>query len=196
MGGEGAPVGYHHGNLREALVDAALTLIAEKGASALTLREVARRSGVSHAAPYRHFADKNALVAAVAEEGFRLQQEAIAEVVADAEDPVDALRRSGRAYLRFALAHPAHYRVMFGRKVEHEANEALAQTARGAFAQLRLLVESGIAAGALVEEEPEAIARVLWAQVHGLTMLILDGLLAEDVDIDLGTRLLMNGLLR
>src|SRR5437879_2813384 len=96
---------YHHGNLRQALVDAALELIEERGVSALTLREVARRVGVTHAAPQRHFADRAALVAAVAEEGFRGLGAHVAVVRASARTPAQRLRALGVAYVEYALAH-------------------------------------------------------------------------------------------
>src|SRR5262245_23788463 len=104
---------YHHGDLRRALLDAALEILAEGGAAGLTLREVARRAGVTHAAPYRHFEDKAALLAAVAEEGFRA---VYAEMLARSErvkDPVERLYQIGAAYVLFAVTHPAHFRVMF-----------------------------------------------------------------------------------
>src|SRR4051794_27635084 len=121
---------YHHGDLQRALVDAAVALLAEGGAAAVTLREVARRAGVTHAAPYRHFADKAALLAAVAEEGFRALHDAVARAGAEApDDPLARLAASGQAYLRFAMSHPAHYRVMFGPDVaarEHPELEGAA----------------------------------------------------------------------
>jgi AcrR family transcriptional regulator len=107
---------YHHGNLPQALRDAALALINEAGADALTLRGAAKRAGVSQAAPYRHFRNKEALLAAVAEEGFRAMAEAMGRRAAPHRaDPAGRLRALGRAYVEFATRHPAHFRVMFGR---------------------------------------------------------------------------------
>src|SRR5207244_11860231 len=103
---------YHHGNLRQALIDAALELIEERGVSALTLREVARQVGVTHAAPQRHFADRAALVAAVAEQGFRGLAAHVASVRGSARTPAQRLRALGVAYVEYALAHTAHLRVM------------------------------------------------------------------------------------
>src|SRR2546428_10887865 len=108
---------YHHGNLRQALIDAALELIEERGVPALTLREVARRVGVTHAAPQRHFAGRAALVAAVAEQGFRGLGAHVAAVRASARTPAQQLRALGVAYVEYALAHPAHLRVMFSPEV-------------------------------------------------------------------------------
>src|SRR5258708_6887496 len=108
---------YHHGDLRRALLDAALALLEKSGVEALTLREGARRVGVTAGAPYHHFADKEAIVASVAEEGFVELGEAMA-AARDAADPASRLGAMGRSYVRFAVAHPAHFRVMFGKMVD------------------------------------------------------------------------------
>ncbi|HSE40939.1 MAG TPA: TetR/AcrR family transcriptional regulator, partial [Acidobacteriota bacterium] len=105
---------YHHGDLKNALVETAAKLVAEHGAGSVSLREVARAAGVSHAAPYHHFKDKNGLLAAVAEEGFRrfdtYQERALR---AAPSEPSERLRALGRAYVRFALSNPHFFRVMF-----------------------------------------------------------------------------------
>src|SRR5437763_11993969 len=104
---------YHHGNLREALVEAALALVEERGSPEFTLREVDRRVGVTHAAPQRHFEDRAALVAAVAEEGFRELRAHVDRGVARARDPAARLHALGVGYVQFALRNPAHFRVMY-----------------------------------------------------------------------------------
>jgi AcrR family transcriptional regulator len=106
---------YHHGNLRQALIDATLELIEREDVAAVSLREVARRAGVTYGAPYHHFKDKSELLAAVAEEGFRkLFEDVAAAMVRRAADPVGArLAVAAEAYVRFATKHAAHYRVMF-----------------------------------------------------------------------------------
>jgi AcrR family transcriptional regulator len=176
---------YHHGDLRRALVDAAVPLLRTGGAEALTLRAVAREAGVSQTAPYRHFADRAALVAAVAEDGFR---RLLARLTAAARAPG---RTTGRAqhtargglqaialaYVRFALDHPEEYRVMFGREVA--ATPAAPGSARqDVFALLR----SGIATlqeqGLVREGDASTMALSAWSLVHGLAMLALDGQLA------------------
>src|SRR2546423_1968360 len=106
---------YHHGNLREALIEAALSLVEERGSPEFTLREGARGVGVTHAAPQRHFEDRAALVAAVAEQGFhglRAHVERVA-VTSHRRDPAERLHALGVAYVQFAVANPAHFRVMF-----------------------------------------------------------------------------------
>jgi AcrR family transcriptional regulator len=104
---------YHHGNLREALLKAAIRLIAEVGPAAFTLREVARRAGVSHNAPYRHFRDKDDLLAAVAAQGFRELTQAMLDAAARQSDTLQRLKHSGLAYVTFALRRPEHFTVMF-----------------------------------------------------------------------------------
>jgi len=171
---------YHHGDLRHALIEASLALIAEEGFAALTLREVARRAGVTHAAPYRHFADKEALLAAVAEEGFRTMAAQMRERMATENSPTQRLSACGVAYVLFAIQHPAHFRVMFGphftRRVDHEK---LAQEGGNAFG---LLVQSLIEAqkaGEVREGEPLPLALMAWSLVHGLASLLVDGQLQQ-----------------
>jgi AcrR family transcriptional regulator len=166
---------YHHGNLRAALIEAALTLVAEQGADALTLRAAARLAGVSQAAPYRHFADKDALLAAVAEEGFRAMSEAMRRRRDAGETPLERLRAVGLEYVTFATEHPAHFRVMFGRVVADRARyPALDEAAAETFG---LLVD-GIAAcqqeGMVREGDPRELALTAWSVVHGCSMLAVD----------------------
>jgi AcrR family transcriptional regulator len=197
--------GYHHGDLRRALIEASLALIAEEGFSALTLREVARRAGVTHAAPYRHFPDKEALLAAVAEEGFRAMASLMRERMDKERGPVERLGACGVAYVLFAVQHPAHFRVMFGphftKPTDHEG---LAKEGSNAFG---LLVQSIIQcqqAGVLREGEPMPLALMAWSQVHGLASLLVDQQLQEALQqgataeqlAQFQTRLLIEGLRR
>jgi len=167
---------YHHGDLRRSLLDGALSLIELEGVAALSLREVARRIGVSHAAPHHHFENKTLLLCAVAEEGFRaLNAEMVAAVGLVSSEPAERLHAIGVAYVRFAAAHPAHFRVMFsaevsGRQSTHSLREASAAT----FAQLT----SGLLAAGLTEEAARDAALMAWSAVHGLAMLWIEGQLA------------------
>src|SRR5580704_14448362 len=105
---------YHHGDLYRVLIATALKLVEESDVSALTLREVARRAGVTHGAPYHHFRNKAALVAALAEEGYRaLYTEQLQAAAKAGADPIARLQAIGLAYVRFAIHHPGHFRVMF-----------------------------------------------------------------------------------
>ena len=195
---------YHHGDLRQALLDAALPLLREGGPAALTLRAVARAAGVSQTAPYRHFADRSALVAAVADDGFRrLQTQLIAAVTAPAETlgkaPETArggLQALAMAYVRFALAHPAEYRVMFGAEV---AAAPKGSGRQGVFEFLRTGIDMLKQQGLVADGDSHAMALTAWALVHGLVMLALDGQLfganadPEELTIT-ATELLMFGM--
>jgi AcrR family transcriptional regulator len=163
---------YHHGDLRRALVDEALTLLRKRSAAELSLREVARSAGVTANAPYRHFPDKQALLAAVAEEGFRILRQACQAAKGSGETRVTAM---GKAYLQFARSHPHLYRVMFGNDLrDWQAYESLCATADSTFA---VLVEAVASAYRLDAGRATTEAVVNWATVHGYAMLEIDGAL-------------------
>jgi len=171
---------YHHGNLREAITAAALEIISEEGPAALSLREAARRAGVSQAAPYRHFDSKEALVAAVAEEGFR-RMGAVMEraLIGAGPDPVERLQELGVAYVRFAAENASYYRVMFGPQIPVRKNYPGLSAASAATFQL--LVDGMAAiekAGVAAKGTPLDHALAAWSLVHGLSSLIVDGQLA------------------
>ena len=168
---------YHHGDLRQALIDSALALIQEKqDAKTLSMREVARQAGVSNAAPYRHFADKDALLAAVAVKGFRILTGYLREGVNSVPgEPLQQLQASGVAYVKFAIAHPSYYRVMFsafqpGDAKSPELNEA----GLDAFGVLVEVIASGQAVGQVRPGEARQLAWVAWSLVHGLAMLAIE----------------------
>lgn len=172
---------YHHGNLPAALIEAALALIVEKGPEALTIREVAARAGVSHAAPYRHFADKSALMAAMAKEGFDLMVARMHHRMgAYPDDALLRLKYCGIGYIEFAMAHPAHYRVMFGPQLDQRtAPEALKQSAATSFQTLFDAITACQAAGVMQAGDPMAMALAAWSMVHGFSMLLIDRLVQE-----------------
>ncbi len=167
---------YHHGDLRNALIEAGLEVLLANGAAALNLREVARRAGVSHAAPYRHFADKQALIAAIARDGFVTLLERINGAIdTSADDPRVQLLAVGHAYVRFAVERPGHLRVMFGMSnAEREADAALAATAKLSFAPLVGIIKRGQDAGVVRPGDPVQLALVTWSAMHGLALLIVD----------------------
>jgi AcrR family transcriptional regulator len=167
---------YHHGDLRQALINAALTIILEdRDAANVSLREVARRVGVSQAAPYRHFADKNALLAAVAEEGFQRLLTALRVEACPDVNPLVRLQSSGVSYVKFAIAHPAHYRVMFSTfQVGQGNNSSLNAVAGEAFAVMMEAISAGQAMGAIQPGNPRQLAWVTWSLVHGLALLLID----------------------
>jgi len=166
---------YHHGDLRSALLDAAVAAIAESGLPSLSLRECARRVGVSHAAPYRHFEDKRALLMAIATQGFQWLTAAGRAAIDEVEDPKSRLDAYGAAYVRFAFEHPVHHRVMFS--VELGPIQAdLEQISGGAFGLLLECAAGLVGPG----EDPELAAVAAWSLTHGLAMLILDGRIPAD----------------
>ncbi|MEL6384596.1 MAG: TetR/AcrR family transcriptional regulator [Cyanobacteria bacterium J06626_18] len=194
---------YHHGDLRLSLIQAALALITEKKeAKTLSLREVARRVGVSHTAPYRHFADKNALLAAVAEEGFHILKRYLQTSLE--ETPSDALLRlqtGGVAYVKFAISHPAHYRVMFGAFQPDNSDYPSLNAAGGeAFAVLSDAIAREQATGKVKAGDTQRLSWVAWSLVHGLAMLLIEGQLplSDEQEIvaltELATRSLNQGL--
>lgn len=168
---------YHHGDLRRALLEGAIELLAEGGPANLTMRGAAQRAGVSPAAPYRHFTDKREMLATVAEEGFLALGRACDEVLsASSADPIDAFWRHGVAYVRFAIENPAHYRVMFGPEIpDKRAYEGLYKAALAAYEGLRSSLRAFVAAGLFGEEEVELRAMRSWSVVHGLASLFIDG---------------------
>src|SRR6201988_4041694 len=138
--------GYHHGNLKEALVRAALELIAQKGPAGFTFAEAARWAGVSPAAPYRHFRDRDELLASVAQRGFEKFAAALARAWDDGRPhPFKAFERVGRAYLEFARAEPALYSAMFEAGIPLETNSELREAGERAFAVLRSATERLVA---------------------------------------------------
>jgi len=172
---------YHHGNLREGLLTAARQLIKSGGLDALTLRAAARQAGVSHNAPYRHFADKDALIAAVAESGFAaLHSRMVSQMASQSAAPVLSLSACGQAYLEFALEDADRYRLMFGPQLRKEEHPGVQGFALSAFQCLLIAVTRCMEAGAIETGEPPMdIALFLWAQVHGLAMLAIDGQLGS-----------------
>lgn len=168
---------YHHGNLAETLVAAALALIEAEGLAALNLRELARRSGVSATAVYRHFDDKDQLLAAVAAEGFARLGAAFDAALAThaTAPPLDRLRALGAAYVDFALAHPSLYRLMFGSSPADPARSLrLREEGSRAFARLAAAAAACCSPGA-APPAVTAAAVAAWSLVHGYALLRLDG---------------------
>jgi AcrR family transcriptional regulator len=164
------------GSLRDTLVDAAVALIARKGPQGFSLREVARRARVSEAAPYWHFADREALLAAVAERGFEEMAKGMMEIWSRKAEPAERFRALGIGYVRFALAHPSYLRVMFGSEVPDKAEHpALAAAGDRTFTLLVRAIEECQAVGQVRAGDPRALAVAAWSFVHGLAALLVDG---------------------
>jgi AcrR family transcriptional regulator len=179
---------YHHGNLRRALLDEALATIRAEGVEGLTLREIGARLGVSRTALYRHFADKGALLEAVATEGFRTLREKLVEAREGGRGRA-GLDAMGVAYVRFAVANSSHYRVMFGGFVDPEDRESeLATEGAGAF-QALVDALTALQRDSLVRaDDTVTMASFVWAVVHGVAMLGIDGQMRETVEIEQLTR--------
>ncbi len=168
--------GYHHGNLREALIQAALDLIAQKGPAGFTFADAARSAGVSAAAPYRHFRDRDALIADVARRGFELFAEHLARAWNDGNpDPLTAFENVGRAYLAFARDEPAYYSAMFEAGLSSD-EPALRQAGERSFAVLRHAAEI-LCARLPPDRRPPALMVSLhvWALSHGVASLFARG---------------------
>jgi AcrR family transcriptional regulator len=169
---------YHHGNLRTELLEHAERVLAERGAGALSLRELARDIGVSHGAPRRHFADKQALLDALAEDGFdRLGAELRASVARAPAGFAPRLTALANAYIRFATEHAALVEVMFAVKHRPGAGASLAAAGERAFEGPLSLVADAQAAGEVVPGDPEGVSMVAWAALQGLAMLANSGMI-------------------
>ncbi|MEU2234324.1 TetR/AcrR family transcriptional regulator [Streptomyces vietnamensis] len=163
---------YHHGDLRQAILAAALDVIAAEGPGALSLRDLARRAGVSHAAPAHHFKDRTGLLTAIATQGYGL----LAEALADAPD----LRERGVRYVRFAVAHPAHFQVMFQPDLHRADDPELLAAKERAATELR----AGVTALPAGTDAPRDTGVAAWSLAHGFATLLL----TRNLDAPLGGR--------
>jgi AcrR family transcriptional regulator len=171
---------YHHGNLRRALLDEALATIRAEGVDGLTLREIGARLGVSRTALYRHFADKRALLAAVATEGFRTLRQRLVTAWEEGGRGRAAFDSMGVAYVHFAVTNPSHYRVMFGGFVDPKTSEPELDAEAGGAFQALVDALAALQRDALVRRDDTVqVARFAWAVVHGVAMLGIDGQLPE-----------------
>ncbi len=172
-GGPGGPRAYHHGNLKEALVRAALELIAEKGPAGFTFADAARWAGVSPAAPYRHFRDRDELIADVARRGFDLFTAALAKAWDEGRpELMQAFDRLGRAYLDFARLQPAYYSAMFEAGVALDTDPQLRAASEAAFAVLRSAAERLVALMPTQGRPPALmVALHVWSMTHGIASL-------------------------
>jgi AcrR family transcriptional regulator len=182
------PKPYHHGNLREALLNAALRLISEVGPMAFTLREVARRAGVSHNAPYRHFRDRDELMAAVSTQGYAELTRAMLDAVKQESGALTRLKLAGLAYVKFALRRPEHFTVMFDApasklseklcfnpsKMKSKYPEA-AEAAEESFRTLLSFVAACQNEGVLPPGDTKEMALLAWSMVHGVAKLAITG---------------------
>lgn len=184
---------YHHGDLKNALIEAGIEILAEKGVGGLSLREAARKAGVSHAAPYAHFADKQALLAAIATDGHQKLYTRIAGVLEQyAGDPLRQLVEMAWSYTAFGLEEADHFRIMFAGVVEKERDyPALVEMTARNFGLVRQLVERCQAAGILAPGDPDLATVGVWGLVHGFVSLLLEGQISHSVTDRFSPRVLL-----
>ncbi len=168
---------YHHGDLKNALIQAGVEILAKDGVSGLSLRKVALKAGVSHSAPYAHFVDKQALIAAISTEGFRQLYERVSAVAKEYESkPSKQLEEVAWAYVQFAVDDPDRFKVMFSAVLEKEKEypEFVAESQRN-FQLVKMIVEANQASGMLRSGPSDLAALSAWGIVHGFVMLLLEG---------------------
>lgn len=173
---------YHHGDLRNALLDGAYTMLSEGGIHHLSLRAVAKRIGVSHNAPYQHFPDKEALIAALSYQGFAKLTGVIDSTVDQMRNRpvIDRLLAVAQSYVQFMANHPAYLEVMFG-PYPHQDYPGLSEAALASFNRLVSLIEQGQSAGEIKTLNPREIAAMIWMTLHGVSTLFLPGKIPTDI---------------
>ncbi|MBZ0310467.1 MAG: TetR/AcrR family transcriptional regulator [Anaerolineae bacterium] len=165
---------YHHGDLKNALIQAGIEILSKEGVQSLSLRSVAKRAGVSHAAPYAHFADKQALIAAIATEGYTKLYNKLAAAQETSTDPLKRLFATADSYLQFALDEPDHFKITFSGVVEAEKNypEYVEQSQR-CFVLVVALVKECQKDALLMEGDTHLMAVSIWSCIHGFAQLLL-----------------------
>ena len=187
---------YHHGDLRNALIQSGIALLAELGPERISLRELAKRAGVSHNAPYQHFPDREALLAAIAEEGYALLLQGMR---AAAGTPQDGHLNAAAAYVRFAIAHPHHFRALF-LPYDSARFESMHASALAVFDDLRVRIEAAQRAGSVRAGDARKLAFAIWAHVHGIAEIInmrrssISGFNSAEELIDASLEVLVSGL--
>jgi AcrR family transcriptional regulator len=194
-----ARAAYHHGDLREALIAAGVRMLEQVGPGQISLRELAKQAGVSHNAPYRHFADREALLGAICAQGFERLNAAVDAAAESSPDPRTKLQAL-RAYVTFALDHPRHMQIMFGVYELHTRTEVAAVSMR-AFERVTEIVGAGQSSGVVRPGDPRVIAFALWAHLHGIASILaarrssVSGVADREMLIDQSLAVLFNGVL-
>lgn len=190
---------YHHGDLRRAIIDTAMEVMREERNWQFTLRDIARRAGVSHAAPYKHFPDKGALLTALAMIGFDQLRTTLIQAKSGAGgEPRTELLSMTRAYVDFGVDNPALYRLMFGAEGGNPGDVHLSENAISVFDTVMEVLGRGQSAGAFRRRAVRDHATACWSLLHGMTMLSIDGLLLPEKvglePLDAAFRTLMEGI--
>lgn len=193
---------YHHGNLKEALIETALEMVCEENIETFTVRELTRRLGTSRSAIYRHFDSKDELIKAVIRAGFdKLTQKFLPVLQAEGIDTLERLHMLGLTYLRFAMENTALFRTLFGEQVRNQREESCDienEVEAASFHALVSLVSRAQEEGLLRREDTMLQSAVIWAMIHGLAVLIIDGhlLVQENIEkiYEMSYRMLLEGL--
>ena len=174
---------YHHGNLKQALIEAGQQILIEKGINGLSLRETAKAAGVSHTAPYRHFTDKEALLAAIAESGFESLAEALLNTIEQhPDDPKEQLAAATATYVKLAVTRLEMHQLMFGDGFDDDAmSETMLEKKQQTFDALSKIIENGQKKNIFKKAETLELVIVAWSMMHGYTMLLTTGQLRDSV---------------
>lgn len=174
---------YHHGDLENALIQAGVEILSKEGIEGLSLRKVARRVGVSYAAPYAHFKDRQALIAAISTEGFRQLYIAFDMAASrHADDPKQQLVEAALAYVQFAMDNTGIFKIMFSGVLEKEKEyPSFVESSRKSFERVVEIVRACQEAGVLRSAPPELMAVAVWGQVHGIISLAFEGQISHSV---------------
>ena len=174
---------YHHGDLKNALIQSGIRILAEDGIKGLSLRKAARLAGVTHSAPYAHFTDKQALIAAISTDGYKKLYDRIVSVrLQFPEEPLRQFIETAWAYVQFGFEEPEHFKVTFSSSVESEREYPdLVEITAKTFNELRQLIIRCQQAGLVDEGEPDLVALTVWGLVHGFVILIQEGMVSHTV---------------
>ena len=167
---------YHHGNLREALIDSAAQAIVSQAAEELSLRALARAAGVSQTAPYRHFSDRNELLSAVSERGYvQLIDRLTATIATASEDPEQQVKAAAQCYIGFAIENPSLFKLMFGPLLQ-PTNQfpTLHEKIRACNKLVQSMLARGVQSGSIISEDLRYLTNTAWAGIHGLATLVID----------------------
>ncbi|PHS15366.1 MAG: TetR family transcriptional regulator [Kangiella sp.] len=176
---------YHHGDLQQKLICAARELLEQNNVASLSLRAVAKKVGVSHSAPYRHFKDKESLLAGIAAVGFNeLASKMLEAVSMYPDDPVAQLQEAGYEYMKLAMKNPQCMQLMFGNILPcHEAYPELQSSGEFAFNGLKIIIEAGQSKGVFKAGNVELLALTAWSTIHGLSILFISGQIEETISL-------------